>query len=120
MAESDGGYGIFEPGGGAEGRERFTVDGVIYAGEICAEHVAGYLAQTRRTPPDVQIIVSAAAPFQPHYMIVPRSGYVVHASSDRDCTAVFHNDGRGAVQVPTRDEAAERGLLRYATLRFEK
>jgi hypothetical protein len=115
----DGGIVIFEPGG-ENVRESFTASGITFAGEICAEHAAGYLAQRRVQAPDVQILVSAATPLLPQYVYVPRNGYVVHASSHDQFTAIFENDGTGLVPVQTQDEPVERGIVRWARLRFAR
>lgn len=45
-SESDGGYVIYEPGGGPEGAgDRFNVEGVRFGVEVCLDHQLGYLSQ---------------------------------------------------------------------------
>lgn len=113
-SESDRGFVIFEPGGGPEAAgDRFDIEGVSFAVEVCVDHTTGYLSQLSRHQPDVQIIVSAAVQLVPQHVHARRGCFVVHASSDRDATAFYQNRGDGVQALATADEPAERGLLRY-------
>jgi hypothetical protein len=106
-SESDGGFVIFEPGGGPEGAgSRFEVEHVKFAIEVCLDHQIGFLSQEGGWYPHVQIIMSAAAQTVPEHAFIMDDGYIVHASSDADSTG-FYRKRRGrllrilAEPVPT-------------------
>jgi hypothetical protein len=67
----------------------------------------------------VQIIVSADIQFIQDHSFVVDGGYIVHASSNRDCTAVYQNKRGRITAVDTTDEQTLVGELRYATLELE-
>ena len=119
-SESDNGYVIYEPGGGPEGPgDRFTVESVKFGVEVCLDHQLGFLSQHGGYYPDVQVIMSAAAQFIPDHAFVTHGGYIVHASSESDNTAIYFND-RGRIRnVATTNVPTLVGELRYATLELE-
>jgi hypothetical protein len=89
-SESDGGFVIFEPGGGPEGAgSRFEVEHVKFAIEVCLDHQIGFLSQEGGWYPHVQIIMSAAAQTIPEHAFIMDDGYIVHASSDADSTGFY-------------------------------
>lgn len=126
--ESDGGYVIFEPGGGPEGNgDTFDLDGVTFGIEICLDHNMGYLSQTSSARPDIQILMSARVTFVPEHLFVPEHCYLVHACSDVGGTKIWGNrtvplksGGYGLIEYDLDEEAAEVGTLKYGRLRFEK
>jgi hypothetical protein len=116
-SESDGGYVIYEPGGGPEATgDRFEVDQVKFGIEVCLDHQLGLLSHLGGFFPDVQIIMSADVQFLPHHTFVSSGGYVVHASSNSACIAIYRNDRGRIRQVVTTDQQTLVGELRYATL----
>jgi hypothetical protein len=121
--ESDGGYVIFEPGAPGDGHpNHFTANDIRFGVEICKDHAAGYLSQlSGGTRPDVQVLVSAATPLVTEHVFVNPGCFVVHASSDAECTGVWTNTGSGVEQVKTTVEATGIGgsVLHYARLQFE-
>jgi hypothetical protein len=118
--ESDGGYVIYEPGGGPEGAgDRFEVENVKFGIEVCLDHQLGFLAASAGAIPDVHIIMSADTPLVSEHKMVADGGYVVHASSNPDYTGVWRNDSGELKQVATIDEDTTVGRLRYAKLELE-
>lgn len=119
-SESDGGYVIYEPGGGPEGPgDKFNVEGVRFGVEVCLDHQLGYLSQGGGWYPDMQIIMSAAAQYVEANSFVKEGGYVVHASSERDCTKIYQNVRGRSVEVGTAWEDVQAGRLYYSRLTLE-
>ncbi|MBV9492921.1 MAG: hypothetical protein JOZ54_01645 [Acidobacteria bacterium] len=118
--ESDEGFVIFEPGGGPDGKgDLFTIDGVTFGIEVCYDHTVGHMSQLTANRPNVQIVMSAAVKIVNEHVTVPKDGYLVHASSEADGTAAYWNSGKKISEIQMTEQQAERGLLRYAILRFE-
>ena len=120
--EADGGYVIFEPGAPGDGRgNRFAVDGLRFGVEICKDHAVGYLSQRSPEQPDVQVLVSAAVQVVTEHGFVPPGCYLVHASSDPECTGIWLNTGFGVEKVDTETEGTgfAGSVLHYGTLRFD-
>jgi hypothetical protein len=120
-SESDGGYVIYEPGGGPEGAgDRFDVEGVKFGVEVCLDHQLGYLSQGGGWYPDVQIIMSADVQYVEAHSFVKEGGFVVHASSNRDCTKIYQNVGGVSTEIPAGYENVQAGRLYYARLTLER
>jgi hypothetical protein len=118
--ESDGGYVIFDPGGGPDGAgDLFEVDGVTFGMEICFDHSLGYLSQLTAKRPQVQIVISAAVKLIDEHVFVAKDCFVVHASSQSDDTLAYCNTGKAIEKLAMLDDPAERGTLRYAILPFQ-
>lgn len=121
-SESDGGYVIFEPGAPGDGHpNRFAVKQIRFGVEICKDHAAGYLSQLGGDVPDLHVVVSAAVRLETGHVFVRPGSFLVHASSDPECSGVWQNTGLGVEKVDT--EEADTGFggsrLLYARLRFE-
>jgi hypothetical protein len=119
-SESDGGYVIYEPGGGPEGAgDRFVVEDVKFGIEVCIDHQLGFLSTSAGDVPDVHVIMSADTPLVTEHKLVADDGYVIHASSNPAYTGVWwHHNGKLA-EVKTTNEDAAVGRLRYATLELQ-
>ena len=118
--ESDGGYVMFEPGGGPDGNgDQFEVEGVKFGIEICLDHNIGFLSQTSQSRPDVHIIMSAAVKVVEQHVHVEKDCFMVHASSEKKYTGGWYNSGYKVEQQPMEEEPAERGSLFYGILPFK-
>lgn len=118
--ESDGGYVMFEPGGGPDGSgDLFEVDGVKFGIEICFDHSLGFLSGFSTKKPHVQIIMSAAVKLVEKHVFVPPDCFIVHASSEATDTLAYCNTRSKVEKLAMLDDPAERGTLRYAVLPFE-
>jgi predicted amidohydrolase len=122
-SESDDGYIVFEPGAPGDGHpNHFEANQIRFGVEICKDHAAGYLSQlSGGSRPDVQVLVSAATPLVTEHVFVNPGCFVVHASSDPECTGVWTNTGSGVTEVKTKVEATGVGgsVLHYARLQFD-
>ena len=119
-SESDGGFVIYEPGGGPEGPgSHFEVESVRFGVEVCLDHQIGFLSQSGGWYPDIQIIMSADTPLVHEHSFTVEGGYVVHASSNPDYTGVSRKVNGLITPVATVDERTYLGELRYAVLQLE-
>ena len=86
-----------------------------------AYHAVGYLSQRSPEQPDVQVLVSAAVQVVTEHVFVPPGCYLVHASSDPECTGIWLNTGFGVEKVDTETEGTgfAGSVLHYGTLRFD-
>ena len=120
--EDGGGFVIFEPGVPGDGcGSRFEVKGIRFGVEICKDHAVGYLSQRSIERPDVHVLVSAAVQLVEQHVFVRPGSFLVHASSDPECSGVWRNTGAAVEKVAVEEEPTGFGgsKLLYAPLRFE-
>jgi hypothetical protein len=86
---------IFVPG---EKRGRATVGGVSFGLEICLDHCNGTLSSAGSSTGDLPVVhavASAWVSLQGGNTVVRPGGYMVHASSNKDCSGIWRR-GTGA------------------------
>lgn len=89
---SDGAKGIFVPG---KKTGITTVAGINIGFEICADHGQGILHSYLPRPSlDLQVICSAEIPNETSRFRIRKGGYVLHASSDPQHSAVYQDKER--------------------------
>lgn len=119
-SESDGGFVIYEPGGGPEGPgDRFQVENVRFGIEVCLDHQIGFLSQGKGEFPHIQIIMSAETPLVNEHTYVVDGGYIVHASSNWDFAGMSQKVSGHVAPMKMKYKSTSIGELRLATLPVE-
>ncbi len=97
-----------------------TIGGVTMGFEICLDHNIGYLASRTGKHPvglsgekakpvverELHIVVSDCVDNEPSHMALWDGGYFLHASTNPDCTNVFHRTGAQVREVNPVEEVA--------------
>lgn len=120
-SESDGGYVVFMPGGTGPGKgDRFTVGGIRFGIEVCADHEAGYFAIGGGQLPHLHVVLSAKVRLDPTHAAMVPGGYLIHACSDVALSGVLEHKSTGGHPIDPidsdRNNSQTLGTLLYNRL----